>query len=312
MNAVQTSTWVVEDSRRLQIALAWGAVAILAVPPILLRLFVPATAGEPVTPYWLAWTQVGVLAALWAVSWFWPVAKPLRSFVLALLAYGVGLFFVLPLIVESAAWLDWKQQASWEVWIVTDRLVTYLLLSGIMALTLIGSGLGRRELFLVRGNPGVPAQPSRFLAGGSAKKPVPWNRVALRFLPIYTIIAMIVLGIQLRPDVSQALQALVYLPAIVLAAAIVAFAEEFMFRSVMLARLGPVLGAAQATLTAAGLFGLLHYFGWPAGPIGVLMAGYLGWWAARSMIDTRGLVWAFLLHFLGDFVIYAFAAMSAA
>jgi membrane protease YdiL (CAAX protease family) len=312
MNTVQSPPQVVEDSRRLQIALAWGAILILAAPRILLRLFVPAAPGEPISPDWLAWAQVAVLAALWAVSWVWPVAKPLRGFILALVAYGVGSFFVLPLIVESAAWLDWKQQASWGVWIVTDRLVTYLLLGGIMALTLIGSGIRRRELFLVRGNPSAPAQPSRFLAGGNAKKPVPWNRVALQFLPIYTIIAVIVLGIQLRPDVSQILQVLIYLPAIVLAAAIIAFAEEFMFRSMMLARLKPVVGAGQAALMAAGLFGLMHYFGWPGGPIGVLMAGYLGWWAARSMIDTRGFVWAFLLHFLGDFVIYAFAAVSPA
>jgi hypothetical protein len=41
------------------------------------------------------------------------------------------------------------------------------------------------------------------------------------------------------------------------------------------------------------------------------LAMYLGWIAAKSMIETRGFVWAFLIHFIGDFIVYAFWAMSA-
>ncbi|MGB2965144.1 MAG: hypothetical protein WBB69_14280 [Anaerolineales bacterium] len=61
---------------------------------------------------------------------------------------------------------------------------------------------------------------------------------------------------------------------------------------------------------AAGLFGLMHYFGSPGGVFGVLLAGYLGWLAAKSMIETQGFVWAMVIHTLGDFVIYLFFAMS--
>ena len=62
----------------------------------------------------------------------------------------------------------------------------------------------------------------------------------------------------------------------------------------------------------AVLFASLHYYtGTPSGPVGALAVTFLGWVAAKSMIETRGLVWAFLLHFLADFVIYTFAAMSA-
>jgi hypothetical protein len=39
------------------------------------------------------------------------------------------------------------------------------------------------------------------------------------------------------------------------------------------------------------------------------LAGYLGWIAAKSMIETRGFVWVFLIHFIGDFIIYSFWAM---
>jgi membrane protease YdiL (CAAX protease family) len=173
---------------------------------------------------------------------------------------------------------------------------------------MIGSGIGRRELFLVRGNPSAPGQPSRLLPG-ILNEPKPWNRVVRQWLPYYVIIVGIVLVLQVRPNVSQISQALIFLPAIVVAAAINAFGEEFEFRSVLLARLEPVLGPQSAILMASVVFGLMHYFGAPGGPFGVVLAGYLGWIAAKSMIETRGFVWAFLIHFIGDFIIYCFWAM---
>jgi hypothetical protein len=39
------------------------------------------------------------------------------------------------------------------------------------------------------------------------------------------------------------------------------------------------------------------------------MAGYLGYISAKSMVETGGIVWAFLLHIIGDVIIYAFWAM---
>ena len=303
MTTNQSSTQGVEATRTKLTALSWVAILIGSMAPtIVLRLLVRDLPEELV-----ACAQVAVLAVLWAVTWVWPTVKPLRGLVLALLAFWVGAFssdFVL----ESAAWSNWVEGASWGVALVASKLGVHLIPVALMALTLIGSGIGRRELFLVRGNPSAPAQPSRLHL---LKESTPWNRVARGWLPYYVAIAVIVLGIQIRPDLSQISRALIFLPAVVIAAAINAFAEEFMFRSMVLARLGPVLGPRQAIWMAAGLFGLMHYFGWPGGPMGVLMNVYLGWWAAKSMIETRGFVWAFSLHFLGDVIVYAFWAMAA-
>ena len=309
MTSIQSSTQA--EARRAKLtSLAWGTILFLSTPQIILHLFGQDVPGGPLGLTWLEWAQVVVLTVLWAVTWVWPTVKPLRGFALALLAYFVGIFLILPFLVESAAWSNWVQQDSWGVWLVADRLGTHLVPVALMALTLIGSGIGRRELFLVRGNPSAPGQPTRLLLG-ILKEPKPWNRVVREWLPFFVIIAAIVLGIQVRPNVSQITQALIYLPAIVIGAAINAFAEEFEFRSMLLARLEPVLGPQQAILMASALFGLLHYFGAPGGPFGVLLAGYLGWIAAKSMIETRGFVWAFLIHFVGDLIIYAFWAMSA-
>jgi membrane protease YdiL (CAAX protease family) len=123
---------------------------------------------------------------------------------------------------------------------------------------------------------------------------------------------VIVIWQDFRPNITQISRVLVLLPAIVIAAVINAFAEEFVFRSVLLARLEPVVKSGQSILMTAVLFASLHYYtGTPSGPVGGLPVMFLGWIAAKSMIETRGIVWAFLFHFLADFVIYAFWAMSA-
>jgi hypothetical protein len=187
------------------------------------------------------------------------------------------------------------------------NVLDHMILAPLMALTLIGSGIGRRALFLTRGNPRALAQPTPFLPG--LKEPSPWNRVAFQFLPFFVIILSIVMGILVRPDVSMISRALIFLPGIIISAIINAFGEEFEFRSVLMARLEPVLGPKQTILLTMVLFALPHYFGAPSGPFGVLLVAFLGWVAAKSMIETRGLVWAFSLHFLADFIIYIFAAM---
>lgn len=311
MNTNQSSTQAVEAPRANLTALAWGVILIGSMAPtIILRLFVPAGPGGPVMPSWLVWTQVVALAVLWAVTWVWPTVKPLRGLVLALLAFWVGAAFFTPLVFESAAWSNWVQQASWGVREVADTLGNKLIPAALMALTLIGSGIGRRELFLVRGNPSAPAQPTRLLG---LKEPKPWNRVARDFLLVMVIITVIVAWLEYRPDVSQIPRALIFLPAIVIAMVINVFGEEFMFRSVLLARLEPVVRPGQAILMTSVLFGSLHYFtGALSGPVGALVTAWLGWINAKSMIETRGLVWAFLIHFVTGFIVAAFGAMSAA
>lgn len=96
-----------------------------------------------------------------------------------------------------------------------------------------------------------------------------------------------------------------------IAATINAFQEEFRFRSVLLPRLGSVLGSNPALWLTAVFFGLNHIVGsQPNGPWGFLLATYLGWLLGKSMLETRGFVWAFLIHFLGDFTIYIFEAID--
>jgi membrane protease YdiL (CAAX protease family) len=168
--------------------------------------------------------------------------------------------------------------------------------------------LAWKGLFLRLGNPNAPAQRSRIF---NIKETMPWTQLIRQFILIFVAIFVIVLWLNVRPDISKISQALIFLPAITIAAAINGLAEEFQFRSVLLARLEPWVKPGQAMMMSAVLFASLHYFtGVPSGPLGVLPNIFFGWVAAKSVLETRGLLWAWLLHFIADFMIFFFAAMT--
>ena len=311
MATLKSTTTSIEKGASNLAVIAWIVILVWGeLPVIVLRIFVPAGASEPYIPPWVAWVQVVLLAVFWLVTQISPSLKPLGGFTLALIAFMLGAAFIQPAIWRSAIVASWLNEASWgmkQIAIYGSKLITVTL----MALTLIGSGIGRQELFLTLGNPRSPAKPTPFLPG--LKEPLPWGKVVRNLLPFFIVPMLIVLWVQIRPDATQFSRVLIFLPAIILASTFNAFSEEFQFRSMLLPRLGPVLGASQAVLMTSVAFGLGHYgpANNPNGLFGASLAGYLGWVAAKSMIETRGLVWAFVLHFLADFVIFSFSAMVA-
>lgn len=82
-----------------------------------------------------------------------------------------------------------------------------------------------------------------------------------------------------------------------------AFSEEAIFRVGIISPLYGVLSVPIILLISAALFGLPHYFGTPSGIIGVLMAGFLGWLLAMSLVETQGIFVAWAIHFVQDVVI---------
>jgi membrane protease YdiL (CAAX protease family) len=309
MNTTQSTLQRVEAPQAKLTALAWAVVlAGSMVPVIILRFFVPVVGEESIFPIWLVWAQVIVLALLWAVSFVWSTLKPLRGLILALLAFCIGAFIVSPAITESAAYTNWVSGVSWGAALISSPIVGDFAPIVLMALTVVGSGLGRKGLFLRLGNINAPAQRSRIF---NIKESKPWTQLARQFILIFVIILVIVIWLNVQPDFSKFSQALVFFPACIIAAAINGLAEEFQFRSVLLARLEPWVKPGQAMMMSAVLFASLHYFtGTPSGPLGVLPNIFFGWVAAKSVLETRGLFWAWLLHFIADFVIFAFAAMT--
>jgi membrane protease YdiL (CAAX protease family) len=288
------------------IIIVWVIFALMFVPQIILyetRLELPP---GPFGYSLMGWVRIILLAALWILSIFWSAIKPLRGLFLTLIAFLVAEMFLEPFIFERDAWTNWIERFSVAVQLLADTFQQRVLWISLVPLTLLGSGIGLRKLYLVRGDPKAPASPTRLLQGN---RTLPWNKVVWGWLPYYVVIILLIIGFQLRPTITQVSRAFIFIPVIFLAALLNAFGEEFLFRSMMLARLEPAVGSQQAIWMAAGSFGLVHYFGYPNGIPGVLLATYLGWIAAKSMVETGGIVWAMVIHIIGDFLLYFFMVM---
>jgi membrane protease YdiL (CAAX protease family) len=103
-------------------------------------------------------------------------------------------------------------------------------------------------------------------------------------------------------------RALPWMPFVILFAAMNAFGEEMNYRAPQLGALQGAVGPSQALLMTAAYFGIGHFYGVPYGVMGVVMSFVLGWILGRSMLETKGLFWAWFIHFCMDAVIFTFMA----
>jgi membrane protease YdiL (CAAX protease family) len=215
--------------------------------------------------------------------------------------------YLSPALAGSAPVLAVTDHVSWGARLFLARSCT---LSGVIlvSFTLIGSGITRRDLFLCKGNPAAPAQPIRFLG---MRKPVPWTLLGPAFIVLFAVVLAPYLYLTVHPNFSVSERILRTFPWSLAVATLNAASEEFQFRSVLLAHLRGIFPAGETILLTAVFFGVGHYYGQPSGPLGVAMATFAGWIWARSMIDTRGGVWAFLIHMAQDIVIFTFLAVGA-
>lgn len=160
---------------------------------------------------------------------------------------------------------------------------------------------GKNLTYLRRGNMSAPATPVKLL-GISAKDN--WKRIGLTFLVAISLVTLVFLLIADGSDLGSVplgSWALAFAVAIPLSV-VNAFNEEIITRWTIAEGFAGKL-ARYAPWVSAVIFGSVHYFGIPGGLIGSLMAGFLAWFATRSIQDTRGLGWAWLIHFAQDMLI---------
>jgi membrane protease YdiL (CAAX protease family) len=81
------------------------------------------------------------------------------------------------------------------------------------------------------------------------------------------------------------------------------FGEEMIYRIGLISPLHGLLAPTKIFLISAIIFGLAHINGMPSGIIGISLAGILGFVLAKSIFETQGFFWAWLIHFLQDVVI---------
>lgn len=84
------------------------------------------------------------------------------------------------------------------------------------------------------------------------------------------------------------------------------FGEEIIYRFGINGMLTGYTPASTVFLISGLVFGAAHWGGNPGGPLGMTMAGVLGYVSSKATSETGGLGIAWALHFVQDVIIYTF------
>lgn len=160
--------------------------------------------------------------------------------------------------------------------------------------------------YLKFGNLSALSQPVKVLG---IKASDSWYKTGLSYLVVITISTALFMYFGVGKSANwNNLSA--FLPYIIIFSLTNSFNEEIITRFAVVGLLDGYLKPLQIFWSAALIFGLIHYFGHPGGPLGMLMAGFLGWLLAKSIIETQGIGVAWGVHFVQDIVIYSFLLIS--
>lgn len=282
--------------RTLTIA-AWAAMLVVSDLPDMILTWLDLE-----TPSWIFWAKAGFLAGFLGLALFIRVLRPLWQYA----AIFLTLFLALGL-TNLARFTDWFQGhfnyvgvsffTGYTAVFVLDIFVALAVLAVLWLMK-----RDRKAFFFVKGRMDAPIEPVRWLGikAGESWKVFGW---------IFTILAALgvaiptILGI--APSGETFLKALPLLPVAVLLAAVNAFTEEAYYRCSLLSTLHEHLGKTHTLLLTVVFFGLGHWLhGSPPGLLGATMVGFLAWLLGKAMLETKGFLWSWIIHFLPDVVVF--------
>jgi hypothetical protein len=283
---------------RLLVFCAWAAILLISdLPDIIWNRLL----GQ--VPESLFWMKVGVLGLLLVACSVWERVRPLRQFALVMLVFFLA--FAASTWAGNTPW--WRSRFGGpRVSFTVGYCGAYFRDLGVAFAVIAALWLIKRrrsEFFLVRGRLDAPIEPVRWLGIRQGES---WRTFGWIFAMAAGFCVLIPTALGLRLTSAALLRAAPLLPAGLLFAAVNAFTEEIYFRASVLSTLPAVIGRTHAMLINVVFFGLAHYlYGSPPGVIGFLMTGFLAWLLGKSMLETRGLAWAWFMHFVPDIIIFA-------
>lgn len=158
-------------------------------------------------------------------------------------------------------------------------------------------------IYFKKGNVSAKINPEP-IVGIKPKAHENWSHVGENLATVITLVTAIVIYFQVIKDNQIELTTLLkYLPFSILFALNNSFVEEIITRFGVVVSLKNVLPDNYISIISGLIFGTVHFWGNPGGVIGLLFAGFLGWFLAKSILETKGIYWAWLIHFLQDVVI---------
>ena len=155
-----------------------------------------------------------------------------------------------------------------------------------------------------RGHISAPIMPAPYV-GIKPKKDENWLHLGKNFSVIITLVTLGVIYFQvIYKNTFDYSKVLILLPIAVGFSLVNSFVEESITRLGIVATFKNIIPDNSIMILSGLLFGGIHYLGTPGGVTGVVVAGFLGWFLAKSILETKGFFWAWLIHFLQDIVIF--------
>jgi membrane protease YdiL (CAAX protease family) len=250
---------------------------------------------------------VGAAAAglLLLGSYLAPSLRRLRLFSVVLMVQTTG-FAAVELVAGLPAYRAWALAvpAALSFGVANSaKLVPVALAAALLA----AAGQSRGELYLRIGNLRAPAE----IPLPVTTRRTTWPRLGIILIVLVGVYLVFHVAVTRHPSSAAVTTLLEYSPVVVVSAAVNTFCEEFLFRNSLIAPLVPAIGRPQAVWLTSLRFGIGHFYGNPSGLIGVVGATLFGFVLGRSMIETGGSGWAWMIHFAEDVVIFALIALTA-
>jgi hypothetical protein len=283
---------------------AWAVVLALSLLPVVIAQEV---FGRTVSPDLRAGVSVGIILVGLLGTVAWAPGRALRPVLLLFLVLVVAQWVVFTRLGRVPMVATWVHDPSFGVYMPAE-LALNLVVTLAMIAALLVLKRDRRAFYLAKGDVSAPAAPIPWMgvkAGGT------WRTLGPILAACITLGTLAFLVLSGTPSADGMARALPFLPAVLACAALNAFNEEVTYKASFLSVLVGPVGSRDALRMVAAYFGLAHFYGVPYGVIGVALAWFLGWILARSMLETRGLWWAWFIHFLQDVVIFGFLAVGA-
>lgn len=292
------------SSRKTMIVIAWVFFLFSSTLPIIVmqEIF-----KQPINENLRSAIPAVVMLIGLALTFAWKAIRPLRTFFALFLVLVAAEWFVYTKVDQLPFYQSWLNNPSFNVYMLAEQSLRLMVTLVIIAVLFL-LRKSRSAFFLVRGETNAPAQAVRWLGIKDGERWGKLGRMFAIFLSLGTLAFLVSAG---RPPLDIFLRVLPFLPAVLMAAVFNAFNEEMTYKASFLSVLEETVGKSHALWLMAAYFGIGHYYGVPYGIIGVLMAGFLGWFLGKSMLETRGLWWAWFIHFLQDVWIFLFLAIGS-
>ena len=291
------------NDKRLATAFAWGMILFVSdLPDVLFKAFAGIVPGS------LSWAKVGLLAIGLAACFLWKRLRALCPFAFVFFVFFLALN--LSGLARKTAWWSGRfggEQVSFGLGFAG----IYLLDCGVTLAVLAALWIVKRRrsaFFLVKGDLAAPIGPVRWLGIRSGES---WRNFGWIFAVIAGLAVAIPTLLSASPAPGAFGRVVSLLPFVLLFAAVNAFNEEVYFRASLLSTLVDIVGRGHTLMMVAVFFGMAHYlYGSPPGVVGFLMTAFLGWLLGKSMLETRGFLWPWFIHFVPDVVVFLSYALT--